>query len=512
MIKHIASNWTRILLQIAVMFVLTPLMVDRLGRDGYGIWSTVVAATLVLDQLSLGVPLASVRHISESLAAGDLAGANRRIATGLGVSVGLSIAGLAVGLALFPAFEHGLLESEQWRDTPAHLVDGARVAYLVTAFRVAAGLALRFPNAVFESHRDFVTSNAILIGGVLFRAIAVTVILLTRPSVVSIAWVFVAESLMVFAAYRILIPRRFPGVRLGLADFDRSVARSILGFGIFGAVLNIGTMIAYQLDGVVIARMLGPEQVTDFEMGNKFFLQLLGIIYGISAVVMPEATRLRGRGDEDALEHVFLKWSKLTLAITLPVCLYLFFLGPGFLRAWLGESYRESMGQVTRVLAPSFALYLPLRAVALPVLLGTRRPGKLAGVYLGLALVNLGLSVTLVRMGYGLVGVALGTALPQLAFGAYLLLVTCAELRTGPGEWARYVLARSLVGLAPCAALLAWAEGSLELEGFPRLIAAGVVMMAVFAVVWVLFVYRDDRFLDLRARALALLGRGVSPS
>ena len=40
------------------------------------------------------------------------------------------------------------------------------------------------------------------------------------------------------------------------------------------------------------------------KMGNKFFLQLLGLIYGISAVVMPEATRLRGQGEENALERV----------------------------------------------------------------------------------------------------------------------------------------------------------------------------------------------------------------
>jgi O-antigen/teichoic acid export membrane protein len=511
-IKHIASNWTRILLQIAVMFVLTPLMVERLGRDGYGIWSTVVAATLVLDQLALGVPLASVRHISEALAAGDRDGVNRRIATGFGVTLGLSLAGLALGLASFPAFEQGLLESDRWADTPEELVRAARVAYIVTAFRVAAGLALRFPSAVFESHRDFITANAITVGGILFRTGAVAAILLTRPSLVGIAWVFVVESLLVFLAYRVLIPRRFPGIRLGVAAFDRSIARSILAFGIFGAVLNVGSMIAYQLDGVVIARMLGPELVTDFEMGNKFFLQLLGLMYGIGAVVMPEATRLRGQGAENALEHVFLKWSKLTLAITLPVCLYLGVLGPDFLRAWLGDSYREAMGRVTRVLAPSFALYLPLRAVALPILLGTRRPARLAAVYLALAVSNLVLSVTLVRMGYGLVGVALGTALPQLVFGGYLLLVTCSELRTSPGEWLRYVVPRSLVGLAPCAALLVWADHALELEGFPQLIAAGVVMLALFAAVWVLYVYRDDRFLDLRGRIVALLGRGVSPS
>ena len=512
LIKHIASNWTRILLQIAVMFLLTPLMVEKLGRDGYGIWSTIVAGTMILDQLALGVPLASVRHISEALAKGDTEGANRRIATGFGVTLGLSLLGLVLGLGLYPAFERGLLESEQWSDTPEDLIQSARIAYLITATRVAAGLALRFPNAVFESHRDFITSNAIAIGGIIIRTGGAAAVLLTQPTLEGIAWVFVVEAIAVFAAYRILIPRRFPGTRFGLASFDRSLVRSILAFGIFGAVLNVGSMIAYQLDGVVIARLLGPELVTDFEMGNKFFLQLLGLIYGISAVVMPEATRLRGQGEENALERVFLKWSKLTLALTLPVCLYLFVLGPEFLHAWLGDDYREDMGSVVRVLAPSFALYLPLRAVALPILLGTRRPARLAAVYLVIALTNLVLSITLVKLGHGLVGVALGTAVPQLAFGVYLLAVTCAELGTSFSGWARYVLVRSLVGFLPCAALMLWAEQALAPTGFPELIAAGVAMLAVFGAVWLLFVYRRDQLLDLPGLLAARLGRGVSSS
>ena len=115
-------------------------------------------------------------------------------------------------------------------------------------------------------------------------------------------------------------------------------------------------------------------------------------------------------------------------------------------------------------------------------------------------------------VGHGLVGVALGTAVPQLAFGVYLLTVTCAELGTSFSGWARYVLVRSLVGFLPCAALMLWAEQALAPTGFPELIAAGVAMLAVFGAVWLLFVYRRDQLLDLPGLLAARLGRGVSSS
>ena len=507
MFKHIASNWSRILLQILVMLLLTPILVGKLGNDGYGIWTTVIAATLILEQLALGVPLASVRHISEAITAKDTALANRMIATGYGVTIALGLVGLVLGAVLFVPFERGLVESETWQDTPAKLLDGARLAYIITAVRVAAGLALRFPNAVFDAHRDFVTSNAIQIGGILFRVLAVLGVLYTSPSLEGIAWVFVVEAIGVFLAFRFFIHRRFPGIRFGLADFDRGSVRAILSFGILGAVLNIGTMIAYQFDGLVIARMLGPEFVTDFEMGNKFFLQLAALMYGVGAVVMPEATRLRGEGDERALEHVYLKWSKVSFSVVLPICLYLTVLGPGFLMAWLGDSYRDSMGVVTRILAPSFAVALPVRAVALPILLGTSEPGRPAAVYLVLAFGNLALSILLVSLGYGLVGVALGTAIPQIIFAAYLLIVTSLQLSTSVLGWLRYVALRALLGAVPCAALLLWFEHGLEVEGFGQLVGAGVAMLAMFAVVWTLFVYRGDPFIDVRAELAEKFGR-----
>ncbi len=507
MLKHIVSNWSLNLLQIAVMLVLVPVMESSLGRDGYGIWVAIVAATGLLELLALGVPMASVRHVSEGLAAGDLERTNKVIATGYGVTLGLGLLGLGLGALLYWPFQTKLVENPEWSSASPSLLDGALVAYVITAARVAAGLALRFPLAVFDAHRDFVSRNAVLAGALVFRAVAVILLLRTSPSLEGLAWILVVESVGMFLALRFLIHRKFQGVRFELRTFDRSLVRELLGFGVFAAILNVGSLIAYQLDTLVIGLFIGPDSITDFEIGNKFFLPLASLMFGLGAVVMPTATALKASGDSRALEDVFLKWSKIALSVILPVCLYLTILGPEFLAAWVKPEYRDLSGPVTRILAPSFLLYLPLRAVALPILLGTSQPGRATGVFLVMSLVNLGLSVGLVKAGYGIVGVALGTAIPQVLYAAYLLALTCVHLQLGVGRWLRYVGGRALLGSLAPLALLLWLERGLGVSGFPQLIASGVGMLVVYGVVWVGFVYRGDPYLDLAAELRVRIGR-----
>lgn len=509
MFKHIASNWSYHILQIVVMMILAPIMKGQLGDDGNGIWSTIIAGTAIIELLAAGIPMASVRHISEAVVAGDLERTNRMISTGFGITLAVGLIGLVLGVGiLIPGFNALLVESDEWSGTAPAILESARIAYAITVVRVASAISMRFPIAIFHAKKDFATNNMIQNVAVMVRSVAVIVLLYTQPSVEGIAWIFAVETVLVFLAFRFFIHRRFEGIKLGLAHFDKRHVKELLGFGLIAGTLNVGTMIAYSMDALVISSMIGPDDVTPFDFGNKFFGPLAGLMYGIGAVVMPAATELKHKQDSHLLKVAFLKWSKISLSIIMPVGLYLYVLGPRFIAAWVSDpSFEFSAGAVTRVLVPSFLIALPLRAVALPILLGTSQPARAAVIYLGLSIMNLGLSVGLVHQGYGIVGVAIGTAVPQVIFALYLLAVTCAELEMSPSTWLRYVAGRSIVGSLPVLAFLLWLESFEGLRSLAELTLAGMAMMVLFAATWIFFVHRKDPHLDIQAELLGRLRR-----
>jgi O-antigen/teichoic acid export membrane protein len=316
-----------------------------------------------------------------------------------------------------------------------------------------------------------------------------------------------------FGVALLVLRRRHPHIRFGLANFDRALVRGILGFSLFAMLLNVGNLLAFRSDALVIGARLDAAQVTFFDMGNKFFEPMTGLLIAVGAVVMPMTTKLQATGEREELRRLFLKWSKICLSIVLWIGLYLLVLGPEFLGWWVGADFVGPSGAVLRVLMISFLFYLPVRGVALPVLLGLGKPKVPALALLAMGVVNLLLSLALVGP-LGIFGVALGTAVPNVLFAGALLVLACRELEVPVSSYLAYVAGRACFGAILPLALLLFLKHGLHVSGFLPLFASGLASLFAFSLVWVGFVYRKDPHLDLRAeigRAWSALARKRSP-
>src|SRR2546422_11375514 len=122
-------------------------------------------------------------------------------------------------------------------------------------------------------------------------------------------------------------------------------------------------------------------------------------------------------------------------------------LGLRFTGCWMDASFEGPAGVVLQILMISSLIFLPVRGVALPVLMGLGKPVLPSLTFLGAGVLNLVLSLVLAGP-LGLVGVALGTAIPNVLFAAVVLIVACRELGIGLFEDLRYVVPRTrLAGL-----------------------------------------------------------------
>src|SRR5437667_5523473 len=140
------------------------------------------------------------------------------------------------------------------------------------------------------------------------------------------------------------------------------------------------------------------------------------------------ATTLNTQGKLDELREIFLKWSKVALSLTIMIGLFLIVLGPKFIGWWIEPAYERPGGAVLQILMVSCFAFLPVRGVALPLLIGLGKPKLPTLAFLAAGLLNLVLSALLARP-LGLAGVALGTAVPNVLFAALVLPIACRELQ-----------------------------------------------------------------------------------
>jgi O-antigen/teichoic acid export membrane protein len=410
----------------------------------------------------------------------------------------MGVAACVAGLVMYPFFDRGYTHGEGITDAVA---SQARVAFVITVLQLAFGFVSQVPGAIMTAHRDFLVRNAISIGGLGLRLALIAVWLRAHASLTVLAWITALQMLVEFAIAVVVVRRKYPGTRLGLEGFDKKEIRSIVAFSAYVLLLAIGYKLLFMTSPLILGKFRSPAVVTAFGIGISLVLYLTDFILAIGAVAMPTAVKLKVENRERELADMFLQWSKIAFSLGLVAGLYLCVLGTDFIREWIREPGFDAAGagEVNMILMISHFVFLPVRGVGLPILMGLGKPERATVAFVLSGLLNIAIGLALVRP-FGMVGVALGIAVPDVLFALYVLVLVCRELGVSWRRYASYVGSKALIGSVPVLGFLFLLKRTVPLDGRVPVILCGVASTAVFALVWVLYVYRGDPYVDAGAR------------
>jgi len=496
-LRNVGSNWIVSVVTVVAVYFLTPYSIHKLGDDAYGTWNLIISITGYLGLLVLGVPMASVRYFAQHVARGDVSKLNEAIGSCTMLYLLLGGIALVIGVGLYAFFTLTY-------HIPAGLHADAQSAFFLMVLFVSVGFIALLPNGILAAHDDFVPRNMVRLWGVLLRLGLTIGLLALRASLTVLAVVQLACMAFDFGLCWLLVRRRYPATRFRLADFDWATTRGIFAFSVYVLILNAGARLSFETDSMVIGGFMDVGSIPFFTVANSFIIYLMEFLVAIAAVVMPTATRLQTQGKTAELRAIFLKWSKIALSLTLAPGLFLIVLGPRFIAWWIDPTFESPAGQVLQILMVSYIIFLPMRGVALPILMGLGKAGVPTIGFLVAGGLNLALSVLLVRP-LGLAGVALGTAIPNVLYAVMIYVQACRELDVSVVEFVRYVVPRALLGSLPILALLLWFKLGLDVRSLVELVGAGIAMVVLFCVTWVLYVCRNDPHIDLRSWLLPRL-------
>jgi len=442
-----------------------------------------------ISLMALGVPMACVRFLAQDVAEGDARKVNQTIGSCAGLYLLIGITAVLIGAVLMVVFSA--------YEIPSTFQTEALLAFGLMVLNVSAGFIGFLPEGILFAHHDFVRRNLVRMVGVVLRLGLTIGLLKLEASLVTLAAVQIACLGFDFSVTLFLIRRYYPGVRISLADFDFGMVRRIFAFSAYVLLLSAGARLSFETDALVIGALMGVGSIPFYVVANSLIVYVMDFVIAIAAVVSPMATKLTTEGKSDQLREMFLKWSKVALSLTLMVGLFLIVFGPTFIGWWIDPSYERPSGQVLQILMVSSFVFLPIRGVALPLLMGLGKPKTPAIASVVAGLLNLGLSVLLIRP-FGLAGVAVGTAIPNVLFASLILVVACRELELTVVDYLKYVVPRAALGALPVVALLLWLRLGLHIQTLVGLVGAGCVMVLLFSITWIFFVYREDPYVDLR--------------
>jgi O-antigen/teichoic acid export membrane protein len=333
-----------------VWLVFTPLVLHRLGPEGFGVWSLFFALTGQLSALDFGLVQGTVRHVAAARARGDHAEA--------GAFATLALAGYAA-LAVLWAVALLLLGGPilAWLRIPPALMGEARFAlWAGSAVFMIAGFA-NVVMAVAQGYGRFDVANGVTLALTAQHAAGI-------PFVLSRGWGLRGLVVNVGVGWTLglllgllLLPRTARGFRWGSLGASRSRAREALAFGGPMQLTSILWTLNLHVDKLLLARFVSLAAVATYELGARVAQSAFTLPQLLLGAVLPTAAALHAIPDVQRLKELHDRVNRYVLGASAVMLAALLASADRLYTVWLGAP-PEHTALVLRGLSLSAAVLL----------------------------------------------------------------------------------------------------------------------------------------------------------
>jgi O-antigen/teichoic acid export membrane protein len=400
----------------------------RLTAAGVGLWAArelvrilgsvefglVVLSTSIVGYmafLGLGLPAAFVRQVANYSGRGLHGRLRRLIGSAFLAFAAIGSLG-ALCLALF-ATRGGLA----LLSLPEGAEASARAALLATALVVM----LSWPVSVFSSTliglQRYPARNAV--AGVASLAAAFAAVWTARRGGGAAGVILATGSVVVLSGLaQSLLVRRFvrpapAGQPAASSPPGSAVPRGVLGelrplvrFSLWLLAIDLAGLMMYQTDQILLGTLLSVESITAYYVAAKLHNLVREGNGLLHAALFPLLAEEHGRGNALAEEHAVYRGTRYIAALVVPTALTAMLVAEPFIRIWMGESF-VGLAPLAQAFV-SYWMVAVLTSMAGQVALGRGDLSRLGGIALGAAVVNVAVSLLLVRH-WGVGGVIAGT-------------------------------------------------------------------------------------------------------
>ena len=472
--RSLVANWIGHGANLVVMLLLSPLVVHGLGKTAYGVWSLLMTVTGYLGLAEIGVRVSAGRYINYYMARGEQREVDRVVSTSLVFYTAVSVLLLAVAGVL------GLSFGAMFRKVPPDLAARAKWVLLLTAVNVWLGFMTSVFGQLLRARNRFDLRNVAVLAELAVRAGGTVLVLHLGGKLVGLAAVLVASGAVSLAMFVWFARWKGAEARIHPRNVSRRNFGELLGYGSWAFVQNLSIRIIGYTDAVVIALLLGMEEIAFYSIALALADGAGQFIAHVFRVIEPDTMKAGGKKDLAVLRWYVIRGTRACLFFAVPLYVGLMTLGRPFIRLWMGPGFAASGWVLLILVFDQLSGTLRWGSSQSLNALGFVRLTALVAV--AEAALNLACSVLFVTaLGWGIYGVAAGTAGPGILFGGTLtVLYSRSRMRLPVGTFARQILLPAGVAggafAVPCLAAI----GMIDIDSWARLIGTVAVLAAIY--------------------------------
>lgn len=318
---------------IGVRLLTIPMAMRLLGPEQYGLWLTAGSLLLWIGFVGPGIGYGLINSVSDAFGRDDTLGMRRHISTGV-----ITIAFLgAVLLLIAPllGLTSGAAQLLGVSRNPA-LAENARQLLGFTGILFALGFCLEFISPVCSGLQEgYLTSVATASAAVLSLA-GVALTAWFGGSLITFAMVMGLPPIVANCALSVYVLRfRHPHLSPSWRLWNKASFRSLMSFGGWMFVVQIGELAIFQSANILIANRFGPGEVPGYAVPAAIFMSITNICYSIVQPYWPAVTEASVRRDWRWIRGAMFRTIQIRTAIIVAAGIGMVLAGPTLIRVWL---------------------------------------------------------------------------------------------------------------------------------------------------------------------------------
>ena len=381
--------------------IYTPLLLDYLGDEYYGLWATILSVIFWITNFDVGIGHGLRNALAECLSNKNYIKAKKLVSTAY-VVLTLFSSVILFFLILVTFFA-------DWSFFFSTKVE-MKMPLLISFIFICINFVLALSNSVLYAmeRAELVSLRNCFVQ--VINIIGVT--LLSRfcePSLVYISILFGGSTLIVYVYNSIKICGINSCFVPSVTDFDKSRISSITNIGIKFFVIQVMCLLMFTVDNVLITHYFGAEAVTPFSIVDKLFNTAYSVWAALLVPFWSGTTVAIAKKDIQRIRNSLKKVILIFTAFLIGYFLLFIIFNP-LTKFWLHKELNYQPGLV--LLMCIFYIFYSVLAIECQFINGTGRINTQLVLYIILGIANIPLSICFgVHVGLGPLGIRLATTI-----------------------------------------------------------------------------------------------------
>lgn len=398
------SSYARDIVDILTFLILTPFLIDVLGKDQFGLWSLIWSIVSLFALADMGFGTSIVKYVADARGSGNIDRLRGVVCTTFWIYTGIgTILMLVVGTCL--------LFFNQLFDIPPEHQEAARSVMLILSLRVALCLPLENFRGVLNGNQKIKIANAYKILASISYFLAVLAVLRWVRDIRVLALLNLFAGLLPMLSMAIHAWLTLPGVSIHPKFFQPRLIKELSSFSVYFLLIQISALIYSRVDSVIIKGFLSLEMVAFYTIAIRLADKSNQFCNQLTRVLTPLMAEYNGAGKQEKVVAIWQQGTKAVVAFAIPLLVGLILLAEPLILAWAGEDFGAAVVPCQILVSACLITVIHSNTAGLLSMVGHHR--FLAWTTLFSQLFNLGLSLVLIQY-FGIVGVAVATLVAQV--------------------------------------------------------------------------------------------------